>query len=284
MRKYSVRRICLLGLASLTGALLVKPALAQNVSFLARRDFSVGAIPQGVAVGDFDGDGIPDLAVATTTPNAVAILLGNGDGTFKRPVSFPINTPPNFLVVGDFNRDGFLDVVVGSSSGLRVLLGNGDGTFRAAINVFLQNRVAWIAAGDFDQNGTLDLIVVGKDFHNAGVAVLLLGKGDGTFQVPRIGASAVNPTSVVASDFNRDGALDVAFSDAGTNSLVLLLGLGDGTFETPRTYDTGRTPRAITAADFNRDGFLDLAVANFDSDEISLLRGNGDGTFRARQW
>ncbi len=104
---------------------------AQGVSFIARRDFPAGTQPAAVAVGDFNGDGVPDLAVANSA-NSVSVLLGNGDGNFQAPLIFPVGIGPQSVVVGDFNGDGFQDLAVANevSNNVLVLLGNGDGTSR----------------------------------------------------------------------------------------------------------------------------------------------------------
>src|SRR5207253_10874781 len=89
MTRLSVR-LSLLATATLfLWSTLPTSALAQTVSFLdAGRDFAAGASPHSVAVGDFNGDGVPDLAVAGYGSNAVSVLLGNGDGTFQTALTF----------------------------------------------------------------------------------------------------------------------------------------------------------------------------------------------------
>src|SRR2546426_738232 len=111
------------------------PALAQTVSFIARRDFVVGKNPVSVAVGDFNGDRVQDLAVANYDSTTVQVLLGNGDGTFRAVLTFGVGSRPRSVAVGDFNGDGVPDLAVTNyeSATVSVLLGNGDGTFRAAL-------------------------------------------------------------------------------------------------------------------------------------------------------
>src|SRR5207245_6840851 len=85
------------------------PALAQTVSFNARRDFVVETNPISVAVGDFNHDGVQDLAVANAGSNTVSVLLGNGDGTFRPPLTFGAGSSPPSVAAGDFNGDGATD-------------------------------------------------------------------------------------------------------------------------------------------------------------------------------
>src|SRR5438874_3113235 len=95
-------------------------------------DFAVGTIPFSVAMGDFNGDGKPDLAVANFDSNTVSVLLGNGDGTFRAPLTVGVGNGPTSVAVGDFNGDGKLDLAVAdfNSNTVSALLGNGAGTFR----------------------------------------------------------------------------------------------------------------------------------------------------------
>jgi hypothetical protein len=99
-------------------------------SFQAPRSFAAGALPQSVAVGDFNGDGVLDLAVANYFSDNVSVLLGNGDGSFQDASSFAAGRDPRSVAVGDFNGDGLLDLAVANAGGVRVLLGNGDGSFQ----------------------------------------------------------------------------------------------------------------------------------------------------------
>ena len=95
-----------------------------------------GHYPMSVAVGDFNGDGKADLAVANCDSNNVSVLLGNGNGTFQAAVNYAAGTYPSSVAVGDFNGDGKADLAVANcaSNNVSVLLGNGNGTFQAAVN------------------------------------------------------------------------------------------------------------------------------------------------------
>src|SRR6267143_838209 len=183
---------------------------AQSVSFVGARNFSVGGAPQGVAVGDFNGDGIPDIAITIQAfqRDAVAILLGSGDGTFSQAVLYQVDQFPRSITLGDFNNDGYLDVVTVNSQSISLMLGNGDGTFQPAIFVDPASSPAAVAVGDFNGDGRLDLAVTGSSFPAA--VVLLLGNGNGTFQPARRFPIGSSSNSIVAGDFNGDGRLDVA--------------------------------------------------------------------------
>src|SRR5258707_4853959 len=129
--------------------LFAAAAHAQAVSFIARLEFGAGGSPSSVAVGDFNGDGVLDLAVANNGSNNVSVLLGNGDGSFQVARSFSAGGSPSSVAVGDFNGDGVLDLAVAhhGSNNVSVLLGNGDGCFHVARRVDSGTRLYSLAAG-----------------------------------------------------------------------------------------------------------------------------------------
>jgi hypothetical protein len=171
--------------------------------------YGVGIQPASVAVGDFDGDGTLDIAVANQGSNTVSILQGNGDGTFRPPVSYAVISGPDSLVAGDFRGNGILDLAVAvyNSNTVSVLLGNGDGTFQAATSYAVGSNPVSLAEGDFDGDGTPDLVVLNKGSNSVSV---LLDNGDGTFQPATNYSVGAFPGSVVVGDFNGDGVPDLA--------------------------------------------------------------------------
>ena len=94
--------------------------------------------------------------------------------------------------------------------------------------------------------------------------------------------SGVTPNSIVAGDFNKDGRMDLAFTNTNSNSIGVVIGNGDGTFQTAQTYPTGKAPIDIISADLDGDGNLDLAAGNYNDSSVSVFLGNGDGTFQSR--
>ena len=247
-------------------------------------DYSTGpgSQPLAVAVGDFNGDGNLDLAVALGNQAAVAILLGNGDGTFQPPRIVPTAGSalyyPLALAVADFNHDGRLDIATANNNlGASVLLGNGDGTFQPHTLLGSSQNPSWIAAGDFNNDGVPDLAVT----TGAGTVDISLGNGDGTFQAyaPVSTGAGTNPQSVAVADFDGDGDLDLAVACYSANAVGVLLGNGDGTFLPIEFYAAGAAPISVAIGDLNLDGIPDLVVTNLTSNSLSLYQGNGDGTF-----
>jgi hypothetical protein len=249
-----------------------------NGTFRAAVNFAVGYHPGSLVVGDFNGDGTLDVAVANAfDPNGtVTVLLGNGDGTFGTPVSYPAGASPGSLAEGDFAGDGILDLAVANSTAgtLSILRGRGDGTFQAPVSYAVGGDPSSVAVADFNGDGFLDLAVANP---NSTTFSVLLGRGDGTFQGAHTFAFGAGLRSLAVGDFNGDGIPDLAVASATVSGTVsVLLGRGDGTFQ-PRLdyYSSGRLPLSVATADFNGDGFADLAVPNFESNNITVLLNDG---------
>jgi hypothetical protein len=245
---------------------------------------AVGNTPFSVAVGDFNGDGIPDLAVANNAGNNVSVLLGIGGGTFHPAVNYAVGAAPWCVAVGDFNGDGKLDLAVANhdSSNIGILLGNGDGTFQPMVSYGVLGPPSSVAVGDLlTTNSYLDLVTASPDFS---VSAIEINNGEGIFAPPANSSSIISwPTSnsVAVGDFNNDGKLDVAVS--GSSGIVgIALGNGDGSFTAPATFATGPFSYGVAVGDFNGDGNLDVAVANSaftgGTTSVSVLLGNGRGT------
>jgi hypothetical protein len=255
-------------------------------TFPTAKSYAANVGPQGIAVGDFNGDGIPDLAITNNSGTTVSVLLGNADGGFQSPTQSDVGTAPVGIVAWDFNGDGILDLAVANSQGVSILLGKGNGTFQPQNLISLGAGTSpWaLAVGDFNGDGNADLAITDA---NNGVVRLLLGTGNGTFNfeavAPEVGT---DPEGIAVGDFNHDGVPDLAVTNfgsaSGTNGLSILIGVGDGTFRPQETYTTGKVPLGVAVGDFRGNGNIDLAVANLNDNTITVFLNDGKGVFEAQ--
>jgi hypothetical protein len=276
-------------LAFLSFVALGAPAFAQ---FQTRGVSEAPLFPFSVAIGDFNHDGKLDLAVASVDSQqsfgiTIQVLLGNGDGTFQKAISYSVGTRPISVTTADFNGDGNLDLVVANqdTDNLSVLLGRGDGTFLPAVNYAAAPYPIFVTTGDFNGDGKIDIATInlGDSTGTCKCVAIFLGNGDGTFQEPPIITTpSVEPFAIGVGNFDTSGHLDLAVAEyfGTTDQVEILLGNGDGTFRFGSVYPVCCVPSSIAVADFNGDHRSDLAVAEFEGIGIGLLLGNGDGTFR----
>jgi hypothetical protein len=227
-----------------------------------------------LAVGDFNRDGIQDLVATNTQLGTVAVLLGNGDGTFKTEVPYTLTNKNNAdgeapwnVVVGDINKDGFLDLAVSSdnAAAVSILQGNGDGTFKTVIYIPTgATQVGSVALADFNGDGYLDLATTSAPDNNV---YILLNNGTSTigFGAAKSYPMAGGPYYLTIGDFNRDGHPDIISANDGSNNVGVLLGStsSNGTFGTAAYYGVGAGSIFANVGDINGDDRVDLtAVTN----------------------
>jgi hypothetical protein len=264
--------------------LSIRPAAAQT--FAPKVDYQTGSnsFPHAVAIADLNGDGKPDMAVATQFFDAVDVFINNGNGTFAAGVYYPVGGDPASVAAGDFNGDGKLDLasanVAGSTGFMSVLINNGDGTLATKVDYLTgqNSNPAAIAAGDFNGDGKPDLAVADG---SGNVLSVFINNGNGTFATEVEYPTGSIPSSVAVGDFNGDGKPDLATANFSGNTMSVLINNGNGTFAAKVDYTTGANsqPISIAAGDFNGDGKPDLATANNSNSMMSVFINNGGGTF-----
>ena len=248
--------------------------------------FAAGESPVAAVDGDFDGDGLADLAVLAAgqdpwAPAELSILINDGDLGFEPRVVYPAGSQPRALAAADLGGDGVLDLVVANADDrLSVLLGAGDGSFGAPNSFLLSagGAPSALALGDFDRDGLLDLAVANRDTDDVSI---LLGFPGGAFGTPASFPAGSGPEHLTVADLDLDGELDLVVATAAADEVAVLFGDGDGAFSAPVAHAVGASPVWVTVGHVNQDGFPDLAVANRDGDSVSVLRASGGGAFDA---
>ena len=245
-----------------------------------------GTSPGAVAIGDLNGDDMPDIAVALKNVNSVQVWLNLGAGTFMAGSTTTVGTEPRGLAIDYLDADAMLDLatVNRDSEDVTILLNGGAATFATATVAVGQDPRA-IAAGDFDGDDAIDLVVTNHDDRNLSI---LTNSGSGTFSVTltlSVGGD-LRPDGVTVARLDADGTDDIAVATSGDglNFVSVFVNGGTGSFTGPFNYATGGVnPDAVLAADLDCDGDPDLVLSNQDSNNVSLLANNGSGVFGTAQ-
>ena len=242
--------------------------------------------PQSLAIGDFNNDACLDIVVPQYTADGIAILLGDGNGSFATNISYTITSGsgPYSICTGDYNNDNNTDIAVANygSSTIGILFGYGNGSLSSMItySTGYQTFPIFITTDDFNNDNILDLVVANFRIDNVGV---FLGYRNGTFAnfVTYSTGIGSDPTAITIGDFNNDTHLDLAVANSENSNIGILFGNGDGTFDKVITYSTGfeSHPDSIVSGDLNNDHLLDIIIADSSSDYVAVLYGSLNGIF-----
>lgn len=238
---------------------------------------SVGNDPRHIATGDFTGDGLADLATVNRSANSVTILINMGGATFST-ATVGVGLDPRADSAADFDGDGDIDLVVTNHDDrtISILSNDGAGNFAvsATLSVGANVRPSGVTTADFNGDGASD-IAVATSGGGGNFATLLYNNGAGGFSAPvNFPTGGQNPDTIIASDLNCDGAMDIAVTNQDSNTLAVLGNDGLGNFGAPVLLSTGLRPGNVAAADFDGDGADDLATANRDSNDVSIFFNN----------
>ncbi|MGQ0620777.1 MAG: FG-GAP-like repeat-containing protein [Panacagrimonas sp.] len=270
-----------------------------GASFATAGAVVVGASPSGVAVGDLNGDGRPDLAVTNSDDNNVSVLLnvtapGASPTTYAAAANVDVGAFPTFVSSGDLNSDGRPDLVVTNtdSDTVSVLLNAiapgatslTSASFAPAGNFDVGSSPVAVAVRDLNGDGRPDLTVTNRDSDDISVLLNAIAPG-ATNLNPASFAAAQNfdvgttPISVSVGDLNGDGQPDLAVANFSDDNVSVLLNamtpgatsLTPESFATAENFGTGAGPAAVALGDLNGDGRPDLATGNFSDDNVSVL-------------
>ncbi len=233
----------------------------------------VGVFPEGLAVADFNKDGVPDIASANWGDGTISILLAADSNSFQTSVSIPEGTHPEDIVSADFNGDGNPDLATCDSGDnkARVFIGNGNGTFKTPVPYNVGTVPYFIVSADFDGDHKPDLAVANHVTNNVSV---LINNGDGTFHSAVNYPAGVDIRSLSPGDFDLDGNIDLVVASTGDNTISILRNNGNGTFQSLQSLPAGSVPFFARAGDFNSDGRPDVVVANNTTAAIGVILNN----------
>jgi hypothetical protein len=239
-------------------------------------------VPNSIAIADVDGDGTPDLLIATTAdqgnvqdPGFANVILGNhsSPGTFHTGVHYPTTgNNPSSIAVADLTNTGSLDLVVANfaTGSVSVFMhGASPGTYQTAVDVATGGQPNQVLIADVNGDGKPDLILADTSA-SGGVIVLFQDPANpGKFLAPvKLPVGANSAAAVAIGDLNGDHAPDIvaATSDAnGNNGAVYVFyqnAATRGTFLAPVTFPAGAQPQAVRIADVDGDTLPDIVVAN----------------------
>jgi hypothetical protein len=244
--------------------------------------------PSHIGLGDFDGDGRLDVAVATSMDRSdtLAIAAGNGDGTLGPSLGYAVGPGSTALAVGDFDGDGRVDLAAaspppsepqGTLGTVTVILHQRDGSLAAARSFPVGSGSTSVALAPADLNGDGRLDLVSVNLSSATVSVLLGGDVDLLQEVGTVQAGK-SPAAVAVGDLDRDGIADLVVADS-IGAILVRFGNGDGTFRDGGNLPVGGEPLAVALGDVDRDGRLDIVAGSVSSPEVPLFIGAGIGSF-----
>jgi hypothetical protein len=242
--------------------------------FRPARDYVVGGGPFEIAIGDLNGDGRLDIAVANADSDSVTLLFNSGDGHFAAPTNLPVAGNPRGIALGDFNRDGRLDIAVTrfAAAELDVLFGVGNGTFPERRSYGAPVNPQGLAVGDFNRDGWQDVAVA------AASGVIRVYEMFAAGAVIRDLRPSSHGWNVIASgDLDLDGRPDLAVASTGSSIVHLLYNRAGGWNASP-AIDVASSPRGIAIADLNQDGRPEVAAAGRAASAVTVISRGGDGS------
>jgi hypothetical protein len=243
---------------------------------------NVGQYPDGMALGDLDGDGDLDLLAAqfSSRSNTVSVRFNNGAGHFSGSQQVVVGNAPKRVVLGDVDGDGDLDMLTANqgSSTVSVRLNDGAGTFGGGSEIGVDTYPTRVALGDLDGDGDLDLLVATY----TGLLNVRLNDGTGTFHPGQSVRAQVSVTDAVLGDVDGDGDLDVLATNFIPETVSVRLNDGTGTFSSTLEIATP-SPQSLVAGDVDGDGDLDMLVTSISTSTARIYLNTGPGAFTFSQ-
>lgn len=233
---------------------------------------------------DFNGDGKPDLCVASAAESTLSILLGNGDGTFGPRQALDVDTAPHGIAVLDVDGDGDIDIVTSNTSGnnCSLAINNGAGVFSDPVDFEGGcNGEYALGSADMNNDGIFDLVVGCRFSQNVSV---LLGNGSGGFTPQPPAATAGGLVWMLSiGDVNGDGNEDVLTANSTSNNAGVLIGDGTGDLDNATLYTGLGFSTATDVGDLDGDGDLDWLVSSYGDSKWTIFENDGTGDFTVNE-
>ena len=279
---------------------------AGSISMAEQVQYVTGANPTSVSMGDLDGDGLSDLAIANMSVDMVSILLNNstpGTISFSKQVinlTLPYQSNPRSVYIGDLDGDGLSDLVVTqygpSSTGVflmsvyRNTSVKGSISFAPRIDYKTENYPIDVKCGDLNGDGKPELIVANYGTGSLSVFTNTSVKGTISFSsnILKIQSGIISPTSIALGDMDRDGLLDIVITDLDLRSVTIFkMANTNSIISVSKTVSlpTGWRPENVSLSDLDNDGNLDIVVTNsgfsYDpsTNSVSIIKNTGSLTF-----
>ncbi len=268
-----------------------------NGTFQAEQTYVSGVEPIGLAVGDLNDDGYPDIAVTNQLNSTVGVLLNNGNGTFQAQQSYLTGSNPVSVAIGDLNGDGKPDLLVAAEGSgnfangqIDLFLGNGDGTFQAAQS-FTVAKPTQVFIADITGDGINDMVF---NSYNNNIEYIVPGIAGGSFGAKQSFFLGAHPQAIALADVNGDALPDLVSVNVTNSSVSVLLNTFDPVLQlqSPQTF-AAANPNKLAIGDLNGDGIPDLVFTSVGSTlgiivgnnpaVINVVLGNGNGTYKQYQ-
>lgn len=231
-----------------------------------------------VDIGDMNGDGRNDIAVAFSTQGgAISVLFNQGNRTFSSPLNYNLCSSSIGVAIGDLDLDGDNDLAdISQCSRSGILINGGQGSFAFSGAYGNGSGSESVALADFNRDGFKDIAYVNNGLDSITV---LFNNRNATFGSTALHYVGDFPDDLAVGDFDDDGDVDIAVANSYYSQIFILLNGGSGNFPSYSEFYGGDTPSSITGADLNGDGLLDIAVTSRAANRLSVLINRGNYSF-----